>query len=76
MEDHINTIERDLPLVGEVVTQSRQLFFIDGHDGVYGSLSDMERRWMRQEIIAYKETQEDEIVYDSFEIEGKGHLAI
>jgi hypothetical protein len=31
---------------------------------------------MRQEIIAYKETQEDEIVYDSFEIEGKGHLAI
>lgn len=41
VEDDIHAIERDLPLVGEVVAQGRQLLFVNGHDGVDGSFSDM-----------------------------------
>ena len=40
VEDQVHSVEVDLPVAREVVTESGQLVLVYGHDGVDGTLSD------------------------------------
>ena len=76
MQDDIYAIKGYLTSGGQVVSQGRQLLLVDGHNGINGSLSDVEGGRVRKEIVAHEETEQHEVINDALEIEGKGHLAI
>lgn len=76
MQDDVHAVEGNLARGGQVVTQGWQLLLVDGHDGIDGSLSDVEGGGVREEVVSHEEAEQHEIIDDALEIECEGHLAI
>jgi hypothetical protein len=59
---NITVGEQDLVLIGQVTCHVRQQVFVHYHNSVQCTLSDLQRRQVRQKIVANKEAQEDEVI--------------
>ena len=76
VEDQVHSVEVDLPVAREVVTESGQLVLVYGHDGVDGTLSDMQTGQVRQEIVSDEEAEENEVIDDSLEVKREGQVHV
>ena len=73
-EDQLCTTELDTAVVGEIATHSRELLFPNSKQCVDGAVPDLQRRQVRQEIVANKEDEKDPIVDGALEIKGERQL--
>jgi hypothetical protein len=76
VEDQVHSVEVDLPVAREVVTESGQLVLVYGHDGVDGTFSDMQTGQVRQEIVSDEEAEENEVIDDSLEVKREGQVHV
>lgn len=72
VENNLRSSQIDLAMLSQVSAHPLQTRLPNRHERVDGTFANLERRQMRQEIVADKEDQEDPIVDGPFEIEGKG----
>lgn len=76
VKDQVDSVEVDLPVEGQVVPEGWQLVLVYGHDRIYGTLSNVQTRRMRKEIISDEEAEKDKVINDSLEVEGEGKVQI
>ncbi|PAK71767.1 hypothetical protein B8W95_13105, partial [Staphylococcus pasteuri] len=61
-QDDLGTGELHLSVVGQVTAHAFEIRLPDAHQGVDGAFADLERREMRQKVVADEEDEEDPVV--------------
>lgn len=71
LEDDLGALEAHLAVLGEVPSHAVEVGLPDAHERVDGALADLERREVRQEVVADEEDEEDPVVEGALEREGE-----
>jgi hypothetical protein len=71
LEKDIAVGKQNFVLIGKVAGHRWQEILVHHHDGVKGTLSDLQGRQVRKEVIANEETEKHEVVNQSFEVEAE-----
>lgn len=69
LENDLSAVEIDLAVVGEVSSHARQLVAPDFEKLVDGTLTDLKRRQVRQEVVTNEEDHEDPVINGQLRIE-------